>query len=68
MIRKMTGVALVVMGDMGLIIGLAADPMGLGEGHAMGYKQISLVAFSIFVQLVGLVLSQVEGKFKGIVG
>ncbi len=66
MIRRMTGMALVVFSDVMLIIALTADEIGLGApGTTIGYKQIALAVAAIVVQLVGLVLSQVEIKPKG---
>ena len=69
MVRRMTGLALVLFSDVVLVIALAADQLGLGApGSTTGYKQISLAVAAIVVQLVGLVLSQVETKPKGIAG
>ncbi len=68
MIRRMTGLALVVFSDVMLIIALTADELGIGApGSTIGYKQISLAVAAIVVQLVGLVLSEVESKTSGIV-
>ncbi len=65
MFRKMIGIALIVLGDVALIVALAADAIGLGAApEVIGWKQISLVIAAIFVQLVGLVLSQVDSKVK----
>ena len=65
MIRRMTGIALIVLGDVFLIVCLTADPLGLGAApQAIGYKQISGAIASIIVQLAGIVLSQVEVRSK----
>ena len=69
MVKRMTGLALVVMSDVMLVIAMTADPLGLGlEPHVIGYKQIALAVAAIVVQLAGLVLSQMEAKTKGSVG
>ncbi len=61
MIRKMTGIVLIVLGDMALIVALAADALHLGaDPTAIGYKQISLAVAAIVVQLAGILLSQLE--------
>ena len=67
MLRKTIGVALIVLGDVLLIVCLTADPLGLGEGKAIGYKQIIGTIGSIIVQMVGIVLSQMESKPKAII-
>ena len=39
MVKRMTGLALVVFSDVMLVIALAADPLGLGqEPHVIGYS------------------------------
>lgn len=69
MIRRMSGIALIILGDMALIIALAADDLGLGTpGSTTGYKQISLAVAAIVIQLIGIVMSQVETRTKGISG
>ena len=65
MIKRMIGIALIVLGDVGLIVGLTADELGLGAvPQAIGYKQISLVVAAIVVQLVGILVSQMESKAR----
>jgi hypothetical protein len=66
MIRRMSGMALVVLSDVMLIVALTADSLGLGVNQPaiIGYKQVSLAVAAIVVQLAGLVLSQVEIKGK----
>ncbi len=69
MVRRMIGLAIVVMSDVMLIVALTADPLGLGaESSTIGYKQIALAVSAIFVQMGGLILSQVEAKAKGSAG
>ncbi len=64
---RLTGIALIVLGDIVLIVCLAADPMGLGtEVPIIGPLQIAGAIGGIIIQLVGIVLSQVESKPKGI--
>ncbi len=68
MIMRMAGLALIVLGDVLLIIALTADPLGLGwYPTAIGWVQISAAVAAIVIQLAGMVLSQVESKPKGIV-
>ncbi len=65
MIRRIIGIALIVLGDVALIVALAADSLGLGMApEVIGWKQISLTVAAIVIQLVGIVLSQVDSKVK----
>ncbi len=69
MIRKVTGIVLIILADMALVIALAADPLHLGtHPQSIGYKQISLAVLSIVIQLFGIVLSQVEVKSRSVNG
>jgi hypothetical protein len=68
MIRKLTGICMIMFGDVVLFIALMADYLGLGAApQAVGYKQISLAVVAVIIQLVGIVLSQMEVKKKGII-
>ncbi|HTP00410.1 MAG TPA: hypothetical protein VMJ64_03485 [Anaerolineales bacterium] len=65
MISKVLGFSLIVVGDMVLVISLAADAMGLGTAPgATGYRQIVGACLGILIQLVGLVVMQLESKKK----
>lgn len=65
MIVKLTGICLIMFGDVVLFIALMADYLGLGAApEGVGYKQISLAVVAVVIQLVGIVLSQVEFKKK----
>lgn len=67
MMRRMIGIALIVVGDIVLIVSLAADGLGIGtEAPIIGPLQIAGAIGGIVIQLVGIVLSQVESKPKGI--
>ena len=66
MVRRMSGIALILLGTMVIIVCLAADDLGLGAApEATGYKQVLGVAGGFLIQLVGIVLSQVELLGKG---
>ncbi len=65
MIRRTAGIALIVLGDVALIVALAADELGLGAApQTTGYKQIALAVAAVIIQLLGIVLSQVEPKSR----
>ncbi len=69
MMSRMIGIALIVVGDVAIIVSLAADPMGLGaEAPIIGPLQVAGAIGGAVIQLVGIVLSQVESKPKGITG
>lgn len=68
MMRRMIGIALIVLGDIVLIICLAADGLGIGtEAPIIRQLQIAGAVGGIVIQLVGIVLSQVETRAKGLV-
>ncbi len=69
MVGKLVGIALIIFGDVMLFVALMADYLGLGMvPEAVGYKQILLAVGAVVVQLIGIVMSQVDWKGKGILG
>jgi len=47
------GNLLVLAGIVLLIIGVAADPLGLGSSAGMGYKQITMLMLGLVMILIG---------------
>ena len=63
MSRKMIGIALIALGDVVLIVALAADSLGLGMAPGtIGYKQITMAVVGIIIQVAGIILSQAKAK------
>ncbi len=62
MMKKIVGIGLILLGDLLLIVALAADELGIGNVAGIGWKQVSGVAAGIVLQLVGIVLSQLKSK------
>jgi hypothetical protein len=62
MSRKTMGTGLIVLGDVLLIVSLAADALGIGSQLGIGWKQMVGAAAGIVVQVAGLVMLQAERK------
>jgi hypothetical protein len=54
--KKKLGVALLVIGVILLLISLLADTIGIGEGGAFGYKQITGTVVGAITAIVGYIL------------
>ena len=55
--RKRLGWALVALGVVFACVSALADPLGIGEGGGVGWKQITGVVVGAAVLLVGLALA-----------
>jgi hypothetical protein len=55
--RKRLGWVLVALGAVLACGSALADPLGLGEGGGVGWKQITGVVIGVVVALVGLALA-----------
>ncbi len=68
MLWRIIGLSLIVLGDVVIIVCLAADPLGLGaEAPIIGPLQIGGAVGGIVIQLVGVIFSQVEPNKKRVI-
>ena len=58
--RKRLGWALVALGAALVVVSALADPLGVGEGGGVGWKQITGVVVGAAVALVGSALVYVQ--------
>lgn len=56
--KRQGGVALVGLGLILAVIAVMADPIGLGNGHGMGYQQLGLLVGAVFVAAVGAYIAR----------
>lgn len=64
MSKKVLGLILVTLGDAVVVVSLAADAIGWGEGSAIGWKQATGTMLGLFIQLAGVWLLLVEPKVE----
>jgi hypothetical protein len=55
--KKKLGIALLVAGVLLLLVGLLADPIGIGGSPEFGYKQIAAVVVGVIAAVAGYILS-----------
>ena len=51
------GIVIAVVGVVGTLIAVFADPLGIGEGHVFGWLQITGTIFGVLVTLCGLAMA-----------
>jgi hypothetical protein len=51
------GIVIAVVGAVGTLIAVFADPLGIGEGHVFGWLQITGTILGALVTLVGLAMA-----------
>ena len=61
--RKRFGATLLVLGAVLLVLSALADPIGIGDGHGIGWKQITGMVVGAAVIVIGaLVLRAKSGE------
>lgn len=55
--KKKLGIALLVVGVILLLLGLLADPLGIGGSPEFGYKQIIAAVVGVIAAVAGYILS-----------
>jgi hypothetical protein len=55
--KKTLGIICLIVGIIGLILSLIADPVGIGGSPGFGWKQIAGVIVGVILGIVGLLLS-----------
>ena len=56
--RKRLGWALAVLGAVLILLAALADPLGLGEGSGIGFKQVTGIVVGAVLIAVGLVVGR----------
>ena len=55
--KKTLGIICLIVGIIGLILSLIADPIGIGGSLGFGWKQIVGTVVGVILGIVGLILS-----------
>jgi predicted MFS family arabinose efflux permease len=59
------GIVIAVVGAVGTLIAVFADPLGIGEGHVFGWLQITGTILGALVTLVGLAMAMEWVPYPG---
>jgi hypothetical protein len=59
------GIVVTVVGLIGLLVSLLADPLGIGEGEVFGWLQITGTIIGALVTLLGLALAMEWVPYPG---
>ena len=57
MSKRTIGVVLIILGVVVLVVSLAADPLGIGYGPGIGWKQILGAVIGVLVAIGGVWLA-----------